>query len=396
MRDPVRTDSIQLSDESVLRALRSLIAHELSQSRRVDGFQLGSESWCGDTSISARPGGDEGPSMDADSLELINLATAVTHFFQLHRIGLEDYLLRYRTLGQWVEVVQASRDRGETAIGFQTSGSTGTPRQVVHRWCDLEQEVGFFSELIPSLGGFQPQRLLVPVPCHHIYGFLFGVVLADHLRMPVISGPPAWAEMMRSGFRRGDLVIGHPFFWNQVAKRPVELPPQVLGVTSTSPCEPDTAEALKQMGLEGLLQIYGSTETAGIGWRVKPEAHFELLPRWRRTSGSPELADRASGAVHSLPDNVHWHDETHLLPLARRDRAVQVGGVNVYPDRIAWHLEQVDFVVAAHVDLVGERLQARIQATHDAPTRDQMRASLRQWCARQLSSPERPSIFEFV
>lgn len=392
----MNTGATPLSDDSVLRVLRSLIAHELGQSRRMDGFQLGSERWGRDTSIGVRPKGDDGDSLDADSLELVSLATAVTQFFQLHLIGLEDYLLRYRTLGQWVEVVQASRAKGGTAIGFQTSGSTGTPRQVVHRWADLEQEVAFFHRLIPGLIGFTPSRLLVPLPCHHIYGFLFGVMLAETMKLPVVSGSLAWAEMMRGGFKSGDLVVGHPFFWKQVAKGALQLPPEVAGLTSTGPCDHGTAQALERMKLAALIQIYGATETAGIGWRVKADAHFELLPRWRQAPGGDGLADCVSGALHPLPDTVDWMGERHLLPVARRDRAVQVGGINVYPERIRWHLQQVEFVGAASVELVDGRLEARIEAVANAPSQNQMREHLRHWCARHLTSPERPAIFDFV
>lgn len=392
----MNTGSIQLSDDSVFRVLRSLIAHELGRSRRLDGFQLGSEAWAVDTTIGVRPDGDEGLSLDADSLELISLATAVTHSFQLQLIGLEDYLLRYRTLGQWVEVVQASRGKGGTATGFQTSGSTGTPRQVVHSWHELEQEVAFFKALIPGLTGFTPLRLLVPVPCHHIYGFLFGVMLAESMKLPVVSGPQAWAEMMRGGFKSGDLVVGHPFFWQQVAKGTVQLPPEVAGLTSTGPCDNDTAQTLERMGLAALIQIYGSTETAGIGWRVNADAYFELLPRWQRAPDGAGLAESDSGTLHPLPDSVDWMDERRLLPVARRDRAVQVGGTNVYPERVSWHLQQVDFVGTASVELVDGRLEARIEAVTHSLSQDQMREHLRHWCARHLSSPERPAVFEFV
>lgn len=392
---------IHLSDDSVLRVLRSVIAHELGRSRRIDTIHLDSVHWQASTSLTAvaASASDSVPqSLEVDSLELISLATAVTQLFQVHRSGLEDYLLRYRTLGQWVEVVQTSRGRGETALGFQTSGSTGTPKLIVHPWQTLESEVEFFAQLFADHIQAQPGRLLVPVPCHHIYGFLFGAILAERLCLPVLSGPQAMAVMMRGGFEAGDIVVGHPFFWQQVVRTGLPLASGVLGLTSTGPSEAGVWERLASLGLERMLEIYGSTETAGIGWRDSHAEAFTLLPRWQRAENADTLVECVGGNLYKLPDETHWPGPRHLLPTGRRDSAVQVGGVNVYPERIAWHLRQLDFVADATVALDsthGGRLRAVIVPVTQAPSPERMTDSLRQWCTRHLSSPERPASFSF-
>nr|QQZ51416.1 hypothetical protein JKL49_10555 [Phenylobacterium glaciei] len=43
-----------------------------------------------------------------DSLDLLNLASAVAEAVQMHRAGVEDYLLARRTIGDWVDIVGAS------------------------------------------------------------------------------------------------------------------------------------------------------------------------------------------------------------------------------------------------------------------------------------------------
>ncbi|MFB6259474.1 MAG: phosphopantetheine-binding protein, partial [Thiohalorhabdaceae bacterium] len=83
------------SEQSLFRMLRDLVEDELARS----GDRPDSTGWSPVTAL-------DGPEVGADSLDLTTLATAVNERFRLHEVGNEDFLLRYRTLGDWVGLVR--------------------------------------------------------------------------------------------------------------------------------------------------------------------------------------------------------------------------------------------------------------------------------------------------
>lgn len=390
-----------LSEATLFRVLVSLVAAELRQLRQLDSQQLDAAGWTPATSlvkVSATTDAQAGEaSLNADSFEFVALATAVNNFFNLHESGLEDYLLRYRTLGEWVSLVRTARGEGIRDIAFSTSGSTGDASLCNHRWHDLMEEVRAFSRQFQELLESSPRRVVALAPCHHIYGFLFTALLPEYLDVPVIHGEPALAAALAHRLEPGDLVVGFPFIWQQVARCGARFPEGVLGLTSTGPCDASIIHRLQDQGLAHMVEVYGSTETAGIGFRVDPIEPFVLLPRWRRGPDEISLLDTDNNQVYPLGDQVEWHGPRHLSPQGRLDLAVQVGGVNVYPQRIARELETLPFVGRARVRPMplkdGGRLKAFIVPAPDAPDPDEIVARLRDWCAAQLSGPETPRAF---
>ena len=107
-----------------------------------------------------------------DSLELMQLATALAQAPHMHEAGIEDYLLMRRGLNDWVEIIANSLDIYSATISFITSGTTGFPKACPHELAVLLQEAAFLAELFPGT-----KRLYIAVPSHHIYGFLFTILL---------------------------------------------------------------------------------------------------------------------------------------------------------------------------------------------------------------------------
>lgn len=120
--------------------------------------------------------------LGADSLELVQLATALAQALHMHEAGIEDYLLMRRTLGDWVEIAANSLDIYSVTISFVTSGTTGVPKTCPHELAVLLQEAAFLAELFQGV-----ERLYFAVPSHHIYGFLFTILLPEMLRLDTAS-----------------------------------------------------------------------------------------------------------------------------------------------------------------------------------------------------------------
>jgi 4-coumarate--CoA ligase (photoactive yellow protein activation family) len=201
-----------------------------------------------------------------DSLELINLATALAEALHLHESGIEDYLLARRTLGDWVDIAAAGLERFDARITFRTSGSTGAPKPCVHGLDTLRQETAHLATLFPGT-----QRILCAVPAHHIYRFLFGVLLPQALGLgldaagavrDLRTSTPAW---LARNAQAGDLVIGHPDWWAAVARTVPVFPLGVMGVSSTAPCPDSTSEALEAARLLRLVQCTGRRRPGASG-----------------------------------------------------------------------------------------------------------------------------------
>ena len=332
--------------------------------------------------------------LGVDSLELMELATALAEALHLHESGIEDYLLARRTLGEWVDIAGAGLAQFSERLTFRTSGSTGTPKPCVHALATLRQEVAHLATLFPGR-----RRVLCAVPAHHIYGFLFGVLLPralglfDDAVVDVRGSTPAW---LARGAQPGDLVVGHPEYWKAVARTVPALPPDVVGVTSTAPCPDDVAAQVASSGIARLVQVYGASETAGIGARVSPHDAYELFPHWRVDPGNAQWLLRAlpegGEQAHAVQDALEHCGTRHFRIGARHDHAVQVGGINVFPARVREVLRRHPGVQDAAVRLMrpeeGTRLKAFVVPRQDAPA--DLLPALSRWVDSQLTAPERP------
>lgn len=394
----------------IRRVIGSLIADEIAFQRGED-LGAASATWSDEIELT-------GPEVRADSMEMIALASRVNQLFHLHERGLDDRLREDRSLGAWAATAAEALAAPGAAVTFLTSGSTGAPKACPHDVTDLQQEVAFLARRFADR-----TRVVATTPPHHIYGFLFTVMLPAALGIPVVDmrGRPATA--IRRDLRPGDLVVSFPLGWEQLGRPDGDAPPaDVRGTTSTAPCPAAVIEAARDRGFGPITEIYGSSETAGIGVRDEPGADYELMPHWTVASDSAEGAERtlvrvSSGGVRrdtpiTLMDDLTWDGERAFRIGGRLDHVVQVGGINVFPDRAAETLRAHPMVKDASVRLMrsdeGARLKAFIVLAEPAPAAghtdhespgdarlEELRRELDQWCAERLDAPTRPRAMRF-
>lgn len=366
--------------------MADLLHGELTRQRRVG--ELPPRPWQEDLALESDLG--------VDSLERMTLAAALAESLQLHESGIEDYLLASGTLRGWVDVAEAGLSRFSARLVFRTSGSSGLPKACVHPLALLLQETSHLAHMFEG-----HQRLLIAVPAHHVYGFLFTVLLPRALGLrpeAVIAlgrSSPAW---LASAARAGDLVIGHPEFWQTVARTVPRLPAGVTGVTSTAPCPDPVSDALESAGIARLVHVYGASETGGIGWRTAPRTAYRLFPYWTFSPANE------SEVVRTLPDGTRQAyvcqdrigrlSETDFDVGARHDGGVQVAGVNVFPSLVAAVLRQHPLVADVAVRLMrpeeGSRLKAFVVPKQPHADSSAFMADLRGWIDSRLTAPERP------
>ena len=377
---------------ALVRVVSDLLAGELKH-LRPGGGSLPPPPWQADLSI-----GEDG--LGLDSLERMEVASALSETLHLHESGVEDLLLARRTFGEWADVAARGLAHFDGQLTFRTSGSSGEPKRCVHALSDLAQEVDHLADLFQGT-----KRVLSAVSAHHIYGFLLTVLLPERLGgIEVVDVRLMTPQALTRRMMPGDLVVSHPAHWSLVARHGGALAAGVTGVTSTTPCPVELAVELTRAGggLERLVQIYGSSETAGVGWRESPVAPYRVMPHWSRAPAAElDLLRRcADGTTRttSTQDAIEWLDDRHFRVAGRIDAAVQVGGINVFPKRVSAVLQTHPLVREAAVRLMtaneGQRLKAFVVPKLGADL-GALQTELALWANQHLSVPERPKSYTF-
>lgn len=259
-----------LSRPALTRFVADLMAAELAALRH-DPF-MRAEGWNDTLSLER--------DLALDSLEFTHLAGALTLALPMPDGGSQDYLAARRTLGAWVDVAQAALKRHDGTLTFSSPCATGRSTLSGHRLDRLEQEAQAIAALLCGR-----RRLLAAVSSHHVYGFVCTQLLPRHIgidagQVVVIrarrpSSLAGWAQS-------GDLVIGDPRFWEAALAPRRDFRPDIVGVSATAPCPDDVADAAARCGIATLFQLYGSPETAGLGWRSSHRDDYRLYPYLER------------------------------------------------------------------------------------------------------------------
>ena len=101
---------------------------------------------------------------------------------------------------------------------------------------------------------------------------------------------------------------------------------------------------------------------------------------------------------YPLMDNVTWTGQRHLRPGARIDKAVQVGGINVFPQYVASVIERHEGVKQCLVRLMrqdeGYRLKAFVVPQHGYDV-SALHKELILHARRELSDVQRPGAYSF-
>lgn len=386
-----------LSHRSLRRVLQSLIAATLSSQPSRTGHRPKSTApWTDDFLL------HEGAeyALGCDSLDLLQVSSAVNEMFHLHEVGFETRLLHASTFGDWLAIVEDAWQSGVGSLTVSTSGSTGRPKLCTHTFASLGVEAAFLAEFFGSR-----RRIVAYTPAHHIYGILFTGLLPDRLGVAVVDLHSAGTQPLAqatggSVLQPGDLVVSFPDGWSWIDRNIRTVPDDVEGVTSTAPCPRTLLDSMMESRLSRMVEIYGSSETAGIGTRVWPEPRYRLMPHVQRIVSSADARDHLetrSGQQLPSMDHLEFFAEDMFLVNGRIDGCVQVGGVNVSLSSIEQRLREHPDVAEVSVQLMrpeGQRLMCHLvpRAGCDVHRLEQ---SVLEQIASWPKAAERPIVIHF-
>lgn len=320
-----------------------------------------------------------------DSLQRMELAARLNEFFGILRTSASNYLLADTSLEHWTNCILRARRENDESLTFRTSGTAGAGKSVTHEMAALVSEGRFLAQLLN-----RPEQVVSSVPAHHIYGFLYTILL------PSLWGTPMrlMAEVSAADINAETLIVGTPFTWELLHRSllgadPVQL--QCRGVSSTAPMPPGLFAKIEAAGVT-LTEVYGSSETGGIAFRHQAEAPFTLFPYVSLIPGERPAINRTdTGKTYAVPDRLEPLSAREIRVLGRFDNAIQVAGVNVYPAHVQAVIGSCPLVaecdVYAKADAGVVQLYGAVRLrTHN----DAAREAVLRWIRGRLSAPEIP------
>lgn len=328
-----------------------------------------------------------------------DIATQVRAMFQ---VELPDPALGDST-GQLAQTALDAWLPGLRPVTFFTSGSTGVPKPCTHLEGSLRQEITSIAPLVADR-----RSALVTAPLHHMYGFTFGLQLPLALGIPLRCVPPL-PTVVAAQMRPGDVVVGIPLLWTRLVEsghwaRDARPGANITIFTATSPTPAHVVAGMQDWGFR-TIEFFGASEMGVVCWRESGNEPFTLLPHVQRRDsedGEESALERrlphGEHAVYPLLDTVEWKGPRSFVPGRRRDKAVQVASVNVYPEHVRAVLEEHPGVDQCLVRLMrpdeGYKLKAFVVP---APgwTAHSLRPELRKLAAARLSDVQRPGSYAF-
>jgi 4-coumarate--CoA ligase (photoactive yellow protein activation family) len=251
--------------------------------------------------------------LGVDSLDALDLAAEFHFRFDMLSGNTESYLLQYKNAEDWFEQIYLAANDPKKRFGFFTSGTTGEPRQIYHQKSKLIEERDFWLDFTKAKG------LICLVPVRHIYGFIWGLLLGSQLKKTTYLNTADWHKVL-SYATNTDLIIGHPTAWQQI---PPPFPHK-FAISSTAAMPQALQKRLSGQGIKGF-NVYGSTETAAIGWQNWETDYFELLPYWQ----PKEALLWREEEVYEIPDHVIWKQDRQFEIRGRKDALIEIAGENV-------------------------------------------------------------------
>jgi len=352
-------------------------------SRHVD--TLTASGWTAET-----PLGESGADLSAKETAAC-LRRLFAFFGRLDRAPASEGLL----FGDWARAVSAVID--ERLTDFSFSAASDDARPSVHAADAIFADAAAVANLL-----YGRRRILSFVAPHGLIGFVLGVLAPNLLQAPSIDARKMSPEELKKALVFGDALIATPSLWRYILSQGVFAPDNAMAVAFGEPMTPELSADIRKAGFGAQREVYGSTEHGLIGWRDSPSDPFALFDQWSRRGEDLRRETPSGLAVDVVPmDAMLWQGERRFRLGGRRDGAVQIGAVNVFPARIAQRIAEHPDVAACEVEVTshaggGERLIATITLRSSAAPSESVARSIDVWCRAKLRPHERPRVYNYA
>jgi long-chain acyl-CoA synthetase len=342
----------------------------------------------GSIAVYQKEGADWKDDIGLDSIEIMQLAAHVNSFFALFEMNDPPYLLSFTKVDDWVEQVYDAKQKVDDCLSFYSSGTSGQAKVTRHRTNFLQREVEWLASHFKNI-----TQIIPYVPSYTIYGFLFTVCLPHQLNIPLLyPSETDWQTISPN-----TLIVATPFHWQLLSESLPNKTPFCYGVSAAAPLYNGLFENLIQKNIK-LTEIYGATETGGVGYRENPQQPFSLFPYWEliEENEGPILNDKEDRQLYQLMDNIRLINNRQFTLSGRKDKQVNIAGILVNPEEVRSVILQITGIQECRISakaMDGEIvLQASIILDIDSEAE---RTRIKNQIRELLAAHERPGIVYF-
>lgn len=374
------------SEDQLSGIAAALVVDELGArfSRHVD--TLTSSSWSATTKL-----GEDGAELSPQEAAAC-LRRLFAFFGRLDRAPTE---LKSEIFGDWVTALSATIE--ERLAEFSFTAAADDRRPFTHAADAIFADAASAANLL-----YGRRRVLSLVAPHSLIGFVLGVLAPNLLLAPTIDARKMTPDELKTSLAFGDALIATPSLWRYILAQEVLAPDNAMAVTFGEPMTVELSAMIRKAGFGAQREIYGSTEHGLIGWRDSPSDPFALFDQWSRRSEDLRRETPSGEQVDVVAMDIFaWEGERRFRLTGRRDGAVQIGAVNVFPDRISKRISEHPDVAECEVFVSqdstgGERLVAVITLKTKAAPSESVARSIDIWARSKLRPHERPRIYNYA
>ncbi len=379
--------SFSLTQEQIARVIGAAAADELARrfNRHVDFLTVA--SWTGNAPLGA--GG-----LALSDKERAACAERAAALF-----GLEARLLKNapaEKVEDWARYLAKGVSERLARFSFKPAARSGDDIAYHHNSDEIFQDAAAAANIL-----YGRRRLLSFVAPHSLLGLELSILTPNLLGIESVDARGMTPEALSQNLLFGDVLVATPTLWRYMMQEHLKAPDNTLAVSFGEPMTPDLAVEMRNSGFGVLRELYGSTETGLIAWRDTPGEAFVLFDHWKREGDvlSRTRPDKTEKLVEPM-DALEWKGERNFTLAGRRDGAVQIGAVNVFPDAVALALTAHPSIQSCTVSVGrrgdgASRLVAHIVLKRDASPNERTARSIDAWCRSHLRQQERPQIYNF-
>lgn len=376
----------EFSTDQLVRIITALTSDELA--RRFEQYTetLTLTSWNADTQLGA--GG-----IGANDEQVSAIGTRFAHFFDQESDALE--VSGQDSFGSVAERLSVLVRNRLTHFRFHPATPAGFV-DTRHNAGNIYQDAAAVATLMQGR-----RRVISLVSPHSLMGLVSTILAPNLLGFEILDARHLGPDELSSVISFGDIVVATPTLWRYLAETLPGLANNVMGLTFGERFGPDLAGRLRSRGVGAMRELYGSTETGVIGWRDSPPDAFVLFSHWQR-EGEKIIRVQPDGQSCSMMpmDILQWHDKNLFELGGRRDGAVQIGAINVFPQAIGNIIEEHEDVLECSVRVSQrtgalDRLIADITLKEGMTPDQKLAWSIDELCRRKLRPSERPRIYAF-
>jgi acyl-coenzyme A synthetase/AMP-(fatty) acid ligase len=266
-------------------------------------------------------------------------------------------------------------DKKKISLVLYTSGSTGDRKGIAKTLANLEEELA--AQEATFGGRLGDCAILSTVSHQHIYGLLFRLLWPLCAGRPFVSETPLlWKELLlaRKSLSTVGLVSSPAHLDYACAHGKREASPGFRAVFSSgAPLKKQTAKAIRERWGLPIIEVFGSTETGGVGWRIQKGGrtgdYWTPLPGVTISADaregnrlrvlSPFATPSGDGGGCAMGDKAKVLADGRFLTDGRVDRILKIAGKRLSLDDMESRLNRHPWVSRTALTLLARGKSSR-------------------------------------